>query len=302
MAPRSQTFNLESPTFGYFFGGMDMLKFRTQLLATTAMLALTGAAYAADLPVKAPPPLAPVAPVANWTGFYVGAQIGGASFDPSCRTNNFGFSGAAQPCSNATDFEGASSSSLSSASVIGGGKIGYDWQGLFGWDRVVVGVVGEFDWTHLSGTQNTIGFFDGVPGGDGFGTATQSIDWLASARGRVGWAFDNVLFYATGGVAWTRIKESASFTCPSPACDTPAFGWASGEVSTTKTGAVAGGGFEYRVTPHVSVVGELLWYGFGSSSVSASNCGPSFCAGQTYTTTFKNQDILAGTLGVNWRF
>lgn len=99
----------------------------------------------------------------------------------------------------------------------------------------------------------------------------------------------------TGGVAWTQIKASASFT------SLPTFfNWASPQVSSNKTGAVAGGGFEYRFTSNVSFVGELLWYGFGTTSVSA------FCHCEnfplTYTTAFKSQDIVAGTLGVNWRF
>jgi len=290
---------------------MDMSNFRTHLFATTAVsLALSGAAYAADLPVKAPPPAPVVAPVANWTGFYVGAQIGGASFDPSCTGPVVGdLTRAAGACSQHTNFsdgEGASSTSLSSASVIGGGKVGYDWQGLLGWDRVVLGVVGEFDWTHLSGTINEpaptvcCGEFN-----DGFGSASQRIDWLASARLRGGWAFDNVLFYATGGVAWTRINESASLTCPSGTCtDGPSFGYGS-SASTTKTGVVAGGGFEYRVTPHVSVVGEFLWYDFPTSSLNSRVCllaDPSECNSETYTTTFKSQDIVSGTLGVNYRF
>jgi hypothetical protein len=49
------------------------------------MLTFSGVAYAADMPVKAPPP-APIAPVTNWTGFYIGAQVGGAGLDPSCST------------------------------------------------------------------------------------------------------------------------------------------------------------------------------------------------------------------------
>jgi len=265
-----------------------MHSFRTHLLATTAMLALSGGAYAADLAVKAPP-VAPPPPVTNWTGFYAGLQIGGASFDPSCHTTNSagfvgGFDDFADPCF--VEGEGVQhSGSLSSGSVIGGGKIGYDWQ----WNKVVFGVVGEFDWTHLNpSTQSTVNFFDaGTTAG-----ASEKIQWLASARGRVGWAFDNVLFYATGGVAWTQIKAGANLSDPLD----PDVSWSS-QTSTNKTGAVAGGGFEYRVTQNVSVVGELLWYGFGTVSASATNT-----VGTTYTTQFNNQDILTGTLGVNWRF
>ena len=255
-----------------------MHKFRTQLLATTGMLALSGVAYAAELPVKAPP-VAPVAPVINWTGFYVGAQIGGASFDPSCHTtHSSGVFSTAFPC----DGEGTTSS-ISSAGVIGGGKIGYDWQ----WNKVVLGAVGEFDWTDLNGTSRLQQF-----GSPTVGTASEDVHWLASARGRVGWAFDNVLFYATGGVAWTQIKAHASLIDPLD----PAISFAS-QSSSDRTGAVAGGGFEYRFTPNLSFVGELLWYGFGTTSTTGVTPG-----GVAFTTQFNNQDILAGTLGVNWRF
>jgi outer membrane immunogenic protein len=276
-----------------FSGGL-MKKLRTQLFATTAMLALSSVAYAADMavkmPVKAPPP-AP-APVTNWTGFYVGAQIGGASFDPSCSTTGPSFAtDFALPCNTHSGefFNVLNSSSLSSAGVIGGGKIGYDYQ----WDRIVLGVVGEFDWTDLNGTSRV----QSIDGGVGVATANERLDWLASVRGRVGWAFDNVLFYGTGGVAWTRIKASTSVSNPGAGAN-----FATPEFSTTKTGAVAGGGIEYRVTPHVSVVGEVLWYGFGSNSVNVVCSDPPFCVGTAYTTEFSHQDVVAGTLGVNWRF
>ncbi|MBK3420453.1 porin family protein, partial [Methylobacterium sp. IIF4SW-B5] len=49
---------------------------KSYLLATAGLLALAGAAQAADLPRRvAPPPVYPVAPPAfTWTGFYAGVN------------------------------------------------------------------------------------------------------------------------------------------------------------------------------------------------------------------------------------
>jgi len=255
---------------------------------------------AADMAVKAPPP-APVAPVTNWTGFYVGAQVGGASLDPSCSTTNpVGIEDNYGPCGpsfQTVDSPVTSTNFKASSAFVGGAKIGYDWQF---WSHAVVGVVGDFDWTHLNANQQEVMTFPGFPGYVFPGSASEQIDWLASVRGRLGWAFDNVLFYATGGVAWTQIKFSAreTFYAPVGVNDAP-FDWA-GQGSSDKTGAVAGGGFEYRVSQNFSVVGELLWYGFGYTSISVFNPLPGF--GTTFTTQFHDNDILVGTFGANWRF
>jgi outer membrane immunogenic protein len=93
---------------------------------------------AADMAVKAPPPVAPVAPVANWTGFYVGGVIGGATFDPSCSNSPGIYYTGCSPTDS--DF---SVSSFSSSSFVGGGKIGYNWEV---WSHAVVG-----EWGSLTG-------------------------------------------------------------------------------------------------------------------------------------------------------
>ena len=51
---------------------------RKLLLASVGALALTGsAAFAADLPSRAPPPVyLPPVPIFTWTGIYVGGQVG----------------------------------------------------------------------------------------------------------------------------------------------------------------------------------------------------------------------------------
>ena len=48
------------------------MKARLHLLSTVSALALAGTAFAADMPVKAPPPVVVVAP--SWTGFYIGGH------------------------------------------------------------------------------------------------------------------------------------------------------------------------------------------------------------------------------------
>ena len=52
--------------------------YRKILLASVGAIALTGsAAFAADLPYQAPPPVyVPPPPIFTWTGFYIGGQVG----------------------------------------------------------------------------------------------------------------------------------------------------------------------------------------------------------------------------------
>src|SRR5262249_20402438 len=147
------------------------------LLASAAMLALTGlvgTANAADLPrqvyTKAPPMMAPYY---NWTGFYVGINGGGG-----WGTANWNSTG---------DFD-------VSGGVVGG-TVGYNWQ--FG--TGVVGPEGDIAWADISGTTAT-----GCVGG---GCSTKNT-WLGTARGRVGYAFDRIMPYVTGGAAFGDVEAT----------------------------------------------------------------------------------------------
>jgi outer membrane immunogenic protein len=271
-----------------------MKSVRTRLLATAAILALGGPAYAADMAVKAPP-VPPVAPVTTWTGFYVGVSVGGAGWDPQCSASNNN-SIAAVRNNGITACSVAGSNSLNNfvdlshnGSAVGGPKIGYDWQ----WGNVVLGIVGDWSLIDLN-TSLT------VPPGPTIeptsARANLQVNWLASARGRLGWAVNDWLLYATGGVAWARIGMNAGLQ-GSCCGDWQASG------NTTKTGAVAGGGIEYRFSQHVSLVAEGLWYGgFGAASLSGTCACIIPTQTATYTTNFKIQDIFVGTVGLNLRF
>jgi outer membrane immunogenic protein len=140
------------------------------LLASVGVVAMATAATAADLParmpVKAP---AYVAPLYNWTGFYLGAHLG------------WGWA----------DFDG-----LKDNGFLGGGQLGFNYQiGQF-----VLGVEGDIAWTDIGESAGAV--INGVPV-----TASVSNDWIATVAARLGVAVGpagNVLLYAKGGVAWTE--------------------------------------------------------------------------------------------------
>jgi opacity protein-like surface antigen len=59
---------------------------------------------------------------------------------------------------------------------------------------------------------------------------------------------------------------------------------------------VAGGGIEHKLTKNLSLVGEVLYYGFGHSTLSNVNGN-----GYTYNTEFSH-NVVAATVGANWRW
>ena len=148
------------------------------LLACVGVLALGGAAAAADLPV-APAPYykAPVyAPAYNWSGFYLGIN-GGGGWGRSTWTTTGPF-----------DTSGA----------LVGGTIGYNYQ----MNQVVLGVEGDLDWSNINGSTST-----GCTSATGAGCQTSN-NWLGTVRGRLGYAADRFMPYITGGAAFGDIKAS----------------------------------------------------------------------------------------------
>ena len=210
---------------------------RKKLLLSAAMLiAAISTASAADLrqPVytKAPPP-APV--LYSWTGFYVGLNAGGKWVTNSDDSLIAG--------GTTATFGGNNDSSW-----IAGGQIGYNWQAPGSlW---VFGVEGDIDAQDFNRTRvvgATIGPF---VAGDAFSFESH---WQASIRGRIGYAaWDRVLLYATGGVAFTQVKGSASLVGIGTLTD-----------DQTVVGGTVGGGIEWAVWNNVSlgIEGRYTFYG-----------------------------------------
>ncbi len=258
---------------------MGVGELKALLLASTAVL-LSGTAYAADLPPRMPAkaPVVATAPY-SWTGCYVGAHAGAGW----ART---GFSDpTGVNIAPIGDVVGVNSR----AGFVGGGQLGCDYQFATNW---VVGLAGDFSWADIDGQENDP-FFPGknptMPR-----TVHSRTDFLASATGRIGYAWDHYLLYAKGGAAWSHDKYQANnFNCTTIAfvsCNTSA--------SDMRLGWTAGGGLEWAFAPDWSVLVEYDHYGFGTKSLTFTDpANPGFPA------TFNvKQDIDLVKVGLNYRF
>jgi outer membrane immunogenic protein len=157
------------------------------LLAAAASLGAAPVALAADLPVKAPPPAAVVA--ATWSGIYVGITAGGTWGLAEDIANDPGLAG-----------NGLLISSQKPSGFVGGGTVGANWQT----GSIVLGVEGDWSWTNKRSSAFLLPPFN----------VTTNLDikerWIATARGRAGFAYDRWLFYVTGGAAWARVEQILS--------------------------------------------------------------------------------------------
>ena len=216
-----------------------MKKFAS-LVAAVAAFGFVNAASAADMPMKSPAPM--MAPAYNWTGFYLGIN-GGYGWGST--------TGAALPT-----FTG-SNPNITGGLV--GGQIGYNFQ-MGNW---VLGLEADYDWANINGATLTGGSI--------------TVNNLGSARGRLGYAWDRVLVYGTGGFAWGAMTGAG-------------FGVSE---SHTLTGWAAGGGLEYGVTQNLSVKGEYLYTSLSAQNYFVGLVGPPNDAGVNVSTV---------RLGANWRF
>jgi outer membrane immunogenic protein len=217
---------------------------RHLLLSTVALAALAGSAFAADLPSRkeAPVYIAPT-PAFSWTGFYVGADIGGSFGSTSVHDN----------------WTNWNSHSLDTSGVLGGGYVGYNYQLN---QNFVLGVEGDFQGSSASNSWSWVG--SNLAGDTNIYTLKNQQNWLASINGRLGIAYDRALFYAIGGAAWGQ--GSASFSGAVAGGAVPFVGSVSKTV--TESGFDVGGGVEYAFTPNWVGRVEYRYYDFGNYNLS----------------------------------
>lgn len=179
-----------------------------------AGIALTQIASAADLPRKAP---AYTPPVYNWTGFYIGGNVGGA------------FSSTDWTLFSAVNSE---SFSQDTSSWIAGGQVGYLYQFLPNW---VAGVEVSWSGTNLEHTSLSVL-------NDDRSRESKITDFLL-VTARLGYASNNWLGYIKGGYANANVKFNTWVT-------------STGQTTTTSSdrdgGWTAGAGFEYGLSPNIT--------------------------------------------------
>ncbi|MGX5829951.1 outer membrane protein [Mesorhizobium sp. 43Arga] len=201
------------------------------LICSAAFLAASSSVLAADLvePVAAMP--------YSWTGFYVGAQVGGAWNDS--RWSPASPPGAFDPFNT------------NGSGVVYGGQIGYNYQ----INQFVIGIEGDFAGSSVKGD-------DQCPATPGSVCQTKQ-DYLGSVRGRLGYAIDRVLIYGDAGVAFSKYKFAETQLL------LQSFGGGS------RVGWTAGLGVEYAFNDHWTAGAEWNYYDFGSKD-GASSLDPAF--------------------------
>jgi outer membrane immunogenic protein len=209
-----------------------------RILGICAALAFASSASAADLPVKAPAMMS--APAWNWSGFYIGGHVGygWGNIDvidgPNAATNLSGIP--RTPLAN-YDVNG----------IIGGGQVGWNWQAPG--SPFVFGIEGDVSASGMDGSGAVRVL--GVPAVPPV-TASTDINFLATATGRAGYAWSNVLWYVKGG--WAYVDQDHSAVAPGVIFRN----------SDSRSGWTIGTGFEYGFSPNWSAKIEYNYMDFGN--------------------------------------
>jgi outer membrane immunogenic protein len=220
-------------------------------LAGVGLMALAAtSAQASDMPPsRMPPPRAPAVyvPFFTWNGFYVGINAG-YGFGNSKWTNTV---------------TGVSTGNFDISGALVGGTLGYNVQ----MGSTVFGIETDIDWSDIKGSTTTNCAI----------SCQTSNNWLGTLRGRLGYAFDRVLPYVTGGVAYGDIK-----------------GTSGGTFTKTSVGWTAGAGVEYAFAGNWSVKAEYLYVDLGTAT-----CNTACSGGAPLDVTFTT-NIVRG--GLNYKF
>ncbi len=235
------------------------------LLGTVGLVALGMAApaLAADLPArtytKAPAPM--IAAIYDWSGFYIGA--------------NGGYGSSRKEWDALSPLVGEDGSHNATGGLAGG-QIGYRWQ-TGGW---VFGLEAQGDWADLRGSNVSLTSLAA-------GSINRSkIDAFGLFTGQIGYAWNNVLWYAKGGAAVTDDKYTGVTA-----------GLPFDAATETRWGASVGTGLEFGFSPNWSAAFEYDHLFMGDRTLSFTS--PASLATRTESI---HQDVDLFTVRLNYRW
>ncbi|WP_027514617.1 outer membrane protein [Bradyrhizobium sp. WSM1417] len=268
--------------------------------SVSAMLLASGSmSLAADMAVKAP--MAAPAPVFSWTGFYIGGNVGGAWSHSSADAYNgpvFPAIFILPPTFAIPTLIPGQIDTLAGPgnknSFIGGAQAGYNWQ----IQQVVLGIEADGQGTNFDRFSETkTRVYNGPL------TQTVTVDygrmnWMASIRGRLGWAVDRVLIYGTGGAAVADFGGLTTTVTTNPLVTPNLSSNSSG--SGTRWGWTLGAGVEWAFANQWSLAGEYRHADFGRRSVNA--VIPDQFGGTTSAALNVGLSVNQATFRVNYRF
>jgi high affinity Mn2+ porin len=216
---------------------------------------------------------APEPPLFAWDGFYVGGHIGYAGGSSNWSGPDIaGSSSLAKPIDTFTD----------AGSFFTGLQGGYN---LLLPSHVLLGVEADFTfpaYPDLSG-QSTGATANFISPSLGAATYMEAMQASGTARGRVGYVFNDWLIYATGGFAWTRNQQTLT-QISSGTTDAP-FLW--------RSGWAVGAGVEVPLIPNWTAKLEYLYSNFGAKNVGFPNNN------EVFRSDFALQTVR---LGLNYHF
>lgn len=290
-----------------------MRRLSTRLIVAIATLALAQMATAADLPRKAPAYEPPPPPVYNWTGFYVGGNLGYGWGDSS-----YSFSadnGAGQGLLNTGISGGITprAGSFRTTGIIGGGQLGYNWQFGKAW---VAGIEADIAASRVGGNGSPAATTNLGIGGiqPALIPGSRDLDWFGTVRARIGFLpMERLLVFATGGLAYGKTSSNASITVrvTGPVIPVPADGTTlscvgavpcvAAATSQTSAGWTVGGGFEYAVWNNITVKAEYLYINLGDQTLHMIAVPPAIGTGSV-AANFDDAAYNIVRVGVNYRF
>ena len=274
------------------------------LMAAVAAFSLTTAVQAADMPVYRK---APIAQVANWSGWYVGVNVGYAFNDPTVVFTPNDTATAQLPPAGST----FPTTSYDVKGVVGGAQIGYNWQVSPNW---LIGLEADIQGSDIKGSGNSS--FISFPAQPFTVNVQQNVEWFGTVRGRAGWvANDKLLVFATGGLAYGAVKESVNFASTNGAfgvvglggfgigCATPGAPCLVADQTKVRTGYTVGGGLEYAFWQNVTFKLEYLYVNLGQTDATVrALSGFGGNAPGSLNAHFSDLDFNVVRAGLNYRF